>query len=60
MRRYPRLLVDRGTRPIATPDRHDVLFDVTLDQRELMAKLQPLPVPRTLPAILSRRRSPVC
>ena len=29
-------------------------FDITLDRAELMARMQPVSVPRTLPVILSR------
>src|SRR5216110_3317449 len=35
-------------------DRVRVFFEVTLDQGDLMAKMQPVRVPRTLPVVLSR------
>ena len=46
-----------GTSPItlnATITGLKFFFDVTLDRGELMAKMQPVPVPRTLPVVLSR------
>ena len=50
-------MVDRGTSPItlnATITGLKFFFDVTLDRGELMAKMQPVHVPRTLPVVLSR------
>jgi integrase/recombinase XerD len=50
-------LVDRGTSPItlnATITGLKFFFDVTLDRSELMAKMKPVFVPRTLPVVLSR------
>ena len=47
-----------GTSPItlnATITGLKFFFDVTLDRGELMAKMQPVRVPRTLPVVLSRR-----
>ena len=57
LRRFQLHLVDRGTSPItlnATLTGLKFLFDVTLDRGELMAKMQPVRVPRTLPVVLSR------
>ena len=50
-------LVDRGTSPItlnATITGLKFFFDVTLDRAELMAKMKPVFVPRTLPVVISR------
>jgi site-specific recombinase XerD len=49
-------LVDTGTSPItlnATLTGLKFFFDVTLDRLELMDKMQPVKVPRTLPVVLS-------
>jgi site-specific recombinase XerD len=57
LRRFQLHLVDQGTSPItlnATLTGLKFLFDITLDRRELMAKMQPVRVPRTLPVVLSR------
>jgi integrase/recombinase XerD len=57
LRRFQLHLVDRGTSPItlnATLTGLKFFFDVTLDRGELMAKMQPVRVPRTLPVVLSR------
>src|ERR1700736_5430747 len=57
LRRYQLHLVDHGTSPItlnATITGLKFFFDVTLDRGELMAKMQPVFVPRTLPVVLSR------
>ncbi len=57
LRRFQLHLVDQGTSPItlnATLTGLKFLFDVTLDRGELMAKMQPVRVPRTLPVVLSR------
>jgi integrase/recombinase XerD len=57
LRRYQLHLVDRGTSPIslnAAITGLKFFFDVTLDRGELMAKMQPVRVPRTLPVVLSR------
>ena len=57
LRRYQLHLVDRGTSPIslnATITGLKFFFEVTLDHGELMAKMQPVRVPRTLPVVLSR------
>ena len=57
LRRFPLHLVDRGSSPItlnATRTGLKFFFDVTLDRGELMAKMQPVRVPRTLPVVLSR------
>ena len=57
LRRYQLHLVDQGTSPIslnATITGLKFFFEVTLDHGELMAKMQPVRVPRTLPVVLSR------
>ena len=57
LRRYPLHLVDHGTSPVslnAAITGLKFFFEVTLDQGELMAKMQPVQVPRTLPVVLSR------
>jgi integrase/recombinase XerD len=57
LRRFQLHLVDEGTSPItlnATLTGLKFFFDVTLDRGELMAKMQPVHVPRTLPVVLSR------
>ena len=57
LRRYQLHLVDHGTSPVslnATITGLKFFFEVTLDQGELMAKMQPVRVPRTLPVVLSR------
>ena len=56
LRRYQLHLVDQGTSPIslnAAITGLKFFFDVTLDRVGLMAKMQPVRVPRTLPVILS-------
>ena len=57
LRRFQLHLVDQGTSPItlnATITGLKFFFEVTLDRGELMAKMQPVRVPRTLPVVLSR------
>ena len=57
LRRFQLHMVDQGTSPItlnATITGLKFFFDVTLDRGELMAKMQPVRVPRTLPVVLSR------
>ena len=57
LRRFQLHLVDQGTSPItlnATLTGLKFFFEVTLDRGELMAKMQPVRVPRTLPVVLSR------
>ena len=57
LRRFQLHLVDGGTSPItinATITGLKFFFDVTLSHAELMAKMQPVRVPRTLPVVLSR------
>lgn len=57
LRRFQLHLVDQGTSPItlnATITGLKFFFDITLDRGELMAKMQPVRVPRTLPVVLSR------
>ena len=57
LRRFQLHLVDEGTSPItlnATITGLKFFFDITLDRGELMAKMQPVRVPQTLPVVLSR------
>jgi site-specific recombinase XerD len=57
LRNYQLHLVDHGISPIslnAAITGLKFFFDVTLGQVELMARMQPVHVPRTLPVILSR------
>ena len=57
LRNYQLHLVDHGISPIslnAAISGLKFFFDVTLGQVELMARMQPVHVPRTLPVILSR------
>jgi integrase/recombinase XerD len=57
LRRFQLHLVDTGTSPItlnATITGLKFFFDVTLGHSELMAKMQPVRVPRTLPVVLNR------
>jgi integrase/recombinase XerD len=57
MRRYQLHLVDHGISPVslnAAITGLKFFFDVTLDHADLMAKIQPVRIPRTLPIILSR------
>jgi integrase/recombinase XerD len=57
LRRYQLYLVDLGTSPMslnAAITGLKFFFDVTADHPELMAKMRPVRVPRTLPVILSR------
>src|ERR1017187_6334521 len=57
LRNFQLNLVDRGTSPItlhATITGLKFFFDVTLDRAELMAKMKPVFLPRTLPVVLSR------
>ncbi|TXT40482.1 MAG: phage integrase [Comamonadaceae bacterium] len=57
LRRFQLHLVDQGTSPVtlnATLTGLKFFFDITLDRAELMAKMQPVRVPRTLPVVLSR------
>ena len=54
---YQLHLVDHGTSPISLNAAITALkffFGVTLDREELMAKMQPVRVPRKLPVVLSR------
>ncbi len=56
LRNYQLYLVDQGTSPYtlnSTISGLKFFFGVTLDQPELMAKMQPVPLPRKLPVILS-------
>ena len=57
LRRYQLHLVDHGISPVslnAAITGLKFFFDITLDRGELMAKMQPVRVPRTLPVMLSR------
>ena len=57
LRRFQLHLVDDGTSPItlnATISGLKFFFDVTLNHPELMSRMQPVKVPRTLPVVLSR------
>jgi integrase/recombinase XerD len=57
LRRFQLHMVDHGTSPItlnATITGLKFFFDVTLDRGELMAKMQPVRVPHTLPVVLNR------
>jgi site-specific recombinase XerD len=57
LRRYQLHLVDHGVSPVslnAAITGLKFFFGVTLDQGELMAKMSPVQVPRTLPVVLSR------
>ena len=56
LRNFKLHLVDTGTSPVtlnATLTGLKFFFDVTLGRIELMAKMQPVKVPRTLPVVLS-------
>ncbi len=60
LRRYQLYLVDCGISPVslnATITGLKFFFEVTLDQSALMARMQPLRVPRTLPVVLSREEA---
>jgi len=57
LRRFQLHLVDHGTSPItlnATLSGLKFFFEVTLDKGHLLAKMQSVHVPRTLPVVLSR------
>jgi len=57
LRRYQLHLVDHGVSPVsinAAITGLKFFFEVTLDHGELMYKMQPVRVPRTLPVVLSR------
>ena len=57
LRRYQLHLVDHGISPVslnAAISGLKFFFEITLDRAELMAKMQPVHVPRKLPVILSR------
>ena len=60
LRRFQLHLVDAGTGPVTintTITGLKFFFDITLSQPELMAKMQHVRVPRTLPVILSREEA---
>ena len=57
LRRFQLHMVDRGSSPItlnATITGLKFFFEVTLDRGEVMARMQPVRVPHTLPVVLSR------
>ena len=57
LRRYQLHLVDGGTSPVSLNAAITALkffFAITTDQAELMTRMQPVRVPRTLPVVLSR------
>jgi site-specific recombinase XerD len=57
LRNFQLHLVDQGASPItlnATITGLKFFFDVTLDRSDLMSKMKPVFVPRTLPVVLSR------
>ena len=57
LRRYQLHLVDHGTSPVslnAAITGLKFFFTITADQAGLMARMQPVRVPRTLPVVLSR------
>ena len=59
LRRFQLHMVDRGTSPVtlnATITGLKFFFDVTLDRGELLSKMPPVWVPRTLPVKLSREQ----
>jgi len=61
LRRYQLHLVDRGISPVslnAAITGLKFFFEVTLDHGELIAKMQAVRVPRTLPVVLSREEVP--
>jgi site-specific recombinase XerD len=56
LRRYQLHLVDQGTSPAslnASISGLKFFFDITMDRAELMAKMQPVHLPRKLPVVLS-------
>jgi len=60
LRRFQLHLVDYGSSPItlnATITGLKFFFDVTLDRGEVMARMQPVRVPHTLPVVLSREEA---
>jgi integrase/recombinase XerD len=60
LRRFQLHLVDGGSGPVtinATITGLKFFFDITLSQPELMAKMQHVRVPRTLPVVLSREEA---
>ena len=60
LRNFQLHLVDHGNSPVtlnATITGLKFFFDITLNRAELMARMQPVHVPRTLPVILSREEA---
>jgi integrase/recombinase XerD len=57
LRRFQLHLVDQGMSPVslnATITGLKFFFDITLDRGELLSRMSPVQVPRTLPVVLSR------
>lgn len=57
LRRYQLHLVDEGVSPVslnAAISGLKFFFDITLDHPEVMSRMQPVHLPRTLPVVLSR------
>src|SRR5260221_10320025 len=60
LRNFQLHLVDRGTSPItlnATLTGLKFIFDITLGRGELMARMQPVKLPRTVPVVLSTQEA---
>ena len=60
LRNFQLHLVDTGTSPItlnATLTGLKVFFDITLGRGELMARMQPVKLPRTVPVVLSMQEA---
>ena len=60
LRRFQLYLVDQGTSPItinATICGLKFFFDITLGRGELMARMQPVKLPRTVPVVLSTQEA---
>ena len=61
LRNFQLHLVDAGTSPItlnATLTGLKFFFDITLGRVELMARMQPVKLPRTVPVVLSMQEAP--
>lgn len=61
LRNFQLYLVDTGTSPITLNAMQTGLkffFDITLARGELMARMQPVKLPRTVPVVLTCRRRP--
>ena len=60
LRNFQLHLVDTGTSPIAlnaTLTGLKFVFDITLGRGELMARMQPVKLPRTVPVVLSMKEA---